>query len=596
MPPSSCRRAHPTCGTRRSAPSVHRRRGRLSSVVPFGLLAQGLVRGVLPVIVALVCLVSGAGPAAAHAQLVEAVPADGARLDVLPAQVHLRFDEPIERGATVRVFDGTGARVDRGTVQEPTPGELAVGLRVPTDPAGAYVVSYAVTSADGHPVRGALVWTVGDGSVDDAVVAELFRSGTTTSPVLVGLGTALRVLATTGLLLAVGAVVFLLVVHDGERSERRLLGRVTALAAGVATAALGGGLAVQATVLSGRLDPPTLTAVLDSRLGVATLLKTAGLVLVAAATWRFQTVRRAALAATGASVAVIASPLSGHAAVTSPTTIVAAADLAHVLGGAVWFGGLVCLLIALHRRRAVDDPVGGAQMVARWSTAATVAVAVVGLAGLGLAWSQVRAWRALAGAYGLTLGVKVAVVVVVVAIGVYNHRRLVPAVVRGHGGAWRMLARTVRSEVVGLAVVLMLTAVLTTLVPARIAEGVTGAFTARATLEKGGTLDVTLDPARAGVNELHLYLFGPDGRPLDVEATDVCETGGDDESTPCVTVAFTQVARDIGPLVRRPQVTGPGHWQLTGRELSIPGVWRVDVTARRDIVTEDVTSVEVVVD
>ncbi len=557
-------------------------------------------RALLTLGAALLLLLCTAAPALAHARLSQALPADGEQLDELPERVRLTFDGPIEQRAGLRVFDSSGAQVDRGAVRQPTPEAAEVDLATPDVAQGSYVVTYAVTSADGHPIRGALVWTVGDGAVDEAVVAELFRRGTTTPPVLAVGGAVLRVAATIGLLLAAGAVIFLLVVHDGEREERRILGRVASVAAAAAVVGLLGGLAVQAAILSGRVgalvDPGALGGALGSRLGLATLLKTGGLLLVAVATWRLTDARRAALAATGASLAVLASPLSGHAAVTRPEALVAIADVAHVLAGAIWFGGLVCLAVVLRRRRAADDPVGGAAMIGRWSVAATAVVVVVGIAGLGLAWAQVRAWRALGGnAYGVLLLVKVAAVAVIMAVGAYNHRRLVPAVRRGHAGAWRLMARTVRTEALGLVLVLALTAVLTALVPARIAQGVTGAFTARASLGGGQTLDVTVDPNRAGSNEMHVYLFGPDGRPLDLEGTEVCATDGGSDAPPCLEIAFSQQARDIGPIVREPRVTGPGHWQLTGRELSIPGPWEIAVTARLDAVTEERAALEVVV-
>jgi copper transport protein len=269
----------------------------------------------------------------------------------------------------------------------------------------------------------------------------------------------------------------------------------------------------------------------------------------------------------GAAAVIASFALTGHAATTDPRWLVVGADLAHTLAGAAWFGGLVLLLVALRRRRAVDDPVGGGRLVARFSTLATGAVLLVAVAGSGLAWAQVRTLRALTGnVYGWTLLAKVALVVAVLAVGLYNNRRLVPAIARGTNKAWRILRRTVRYEVVGLVAVVALTGVLTNLRPAAVAEGVTGAFSTEAQLGEDYRVNLTVDPNRAGDNEVHLYLLGADGRPADVARE--------------LTLRLSLPAQDIGPIEREPVVAGPGHWQLNGSELSIPGEWVVGVTAR----------------
>lgn len=168
-----------------------------------------------------------------------------------------------------------------------------------------------------------------------------------------------------------------------------------------------------------------------------------------------------------------------------------------------------------------------------------LAVAVTGSA---LSWLEVRALRALtASAYGRTLVVKVALAAAVMAVGAYNHRTLVPAVTRipprvhvtadterapvpaggsgdappvtaGTARAGKLLGRTVRLEVIGLALVLATTGVLVALQPAADAAGITAPFSATVPLGED-TLDLTVDPARAGVNQIHVYLFDASRRP-----------------------------------------------------------------------------------
>lgn len=121
---------------------------------------------------------------------------------------------------------------------------------------------------------------------------------------------------------------------------------------------------------------------------------------------------------------------------------------AHVGAAAVWFGGGVLLALEIVRHRRKGDPCCSAETVARFSTLAGAALALVAVSGLVLARSQLASLGALIStAYGRALSAELALVAVVVAIGTYNHLRLVPAVVRDDDAvAWRRLGRTAAVE------------------------------------------------------------------------------------------------------------------------------------------------------
>lgn len=112
----------------------------------------------LTALVALVLLGSG-GAAAAHNELIGSDPADGAEVATGPARVSLTFNLPVQRGfstVTVTGPDGiqwqAGAPVEAGAV-------VSAPVR-PLGPAGRYTIAYQVLSADGHPVRGAIGFTL----------------------------------------------------------------------------------------------------------------------------------------------------------------------------------------------------------------------------------------------------------------------------------------------------------------------------------------------------------------------------------------------------------------------------------------------------
>ncbi len=115
----------------------------------------------LLVLLALVgwALLSSPVLASAHNELIASDPADGAELATSPAQVVLTFDQPVQRGfSTVTVTGPDGKQWQAGA---PTDDGAVVSAPVrPLGSAGQYTIAYQVLSADGHPVRGALRFTL----------------------------------------------------------------------------------------------------------------------------------------------------------------------------------------------------------------------------------------------------------------------------------------------------------------------------------------------------------------------------------------------------------------------------------------------------
>jgi methionine-rich copper-binding protein CopC len=101
-------------------------------------------------------------PAAAHTELVRALPAARAAVEVSPHRVELWFTERLDAGrATVSVWSSAGARVDKQDVLVGPDDlrRLSVGLY--TLRPGAYTVHYRVQASDGHVLDSRFVFTVG---------------------------------------------------------------------------------------------------------------------------------------------------------------------------------------------------------------------------------------------------------------------------------------------------------------------------------------------------------------------------------------------------------------------------------------------------
>jgi len=553
------------------------------TLVPVGhrhtVLNRALARGVVCISLLFALLLVAPGAAWAHSQLTTTAPIDGDTIATAPGELVLEFNEPVSPPPTaIRLFDARGEQVEAGSATMSEAGRVMRTVLPGQLADGSYVVAWRATSADGHPVRGAFTFAVGAPTSGIDRTSLLATIGPTPDEAGWQIAAAIsRWAMYAAALIAAGGVAYLLLVHDRAASERETLLRIVTVAAAVAGIASVADYAGQVVLTGGTgaaalAGASVLQSVLTSGFGASTVARLAGLVAVGLAVGKLWS-RPATVVSAGGALLVIASfSLTGHTAASSPQALVTAANLAHTAAGAAWFGGLVLLLVTLRRRKAQDDAVGAATLVARFSTLATVAVVAVVIAGSAMAWAEVRAVRALTStAYGWTLIAKLVLVGLVIAGGAYNNRRLVPAIkARAQRPAqiqspWEGLRRVVRLEAAGIVAVLAVTAVLVNVVPARTAAGISGFFSARGAMGDY-QLEATVDPNRAGRNELHLYLLAANGQPTDP---------GEPQD---LQVSFALPAQDIGPIERVATPAGPGHWTMAGNEMTFPGQWKLTFT------------------
>lgn len=190
--------------------------------------------------------------------------------------------------------------------------------------------------------------------------------------------------------------------------------------------------------------------------------------------WRWQAASAAAVlvagalrlppvvALTTAVAAAAAAALTGHAmAVPELVWLMVPVHAAHVVGAGLWMGTLAALLVAVGRVAGTSRDAGErrhaiATAVARFSTLALGAVAVMLLSGLAAAAYHLGAWDRLpATAYGRALILKVGLFLLAGLCGAYNWRRVVPAL-PSDDGATTALRRVGTVEVaLGVAVLLV---------------------------------------------------------------------------------------------------------------------------------------------
>jgi copper transport protein len=514
----------------------------------------------------------GAAPAAfAHATLVSTTPADGAVLKRSPPRVSVRFDETVSTPFdALRVLDSDGKRIDTGRDTRPAADEVAVALS-PSLPRGTYTVAWRVTSADTHPVHGAFVFSVGKPSGDaGAVGAAALARDATPRHVSLGFGV-VRFLRLTLVLLAAGAALMLALAPLGRRVELAAAGAAAALVP-VALAGLvydGAAASGFGLVDAGRWR--VVETVLQTRFGVVWMLQVGLAVVLAVALLA----RRRVVAAVAGVVLAGATTAAAHASADGIVAIVA--DGAHVVAAAAWFGGLAATALALAAARGERWPLA-AQVVPRFSLLATGAVAVLIAAGVVSAYLELGAWRGLWDTtYGRLVLIKVGLLLPVLALGAFNNRVSVPGLRVELAAVRRRFVQAAAAELVLLTGILTVTAALVQEPPAKAQVVRSGPF-ATTTHLGPYELDLTVDPARTGANDIHLYLLRHSGQPANADEARLYA------SLP---------AAGIGPIHYHGAAAGPGHYAFNQIRLPVPGTWALRFEVRFGSFDQYETTVDV---
>ncbi|MEU9109214.1 copper resistance protein CopC [Streptomyces xanthophaeus] len=590
---------------------------------------------VLALVTALLALVlGGAGPASAHAGLSSADPVDGSVLATAPQQVTLTFTESVSFSEdSLRVLSPDNERANPrpaqhvdgkgNTARVELSGELSEGT---------YTVAWRVVSADGHPISGAFVFSIGAPSETAAVVAAGPPEATAASR----LHGFFRYAAYSGLALLVGAAAFVLVCWPAAgalRPVRRLLavGWSTLLLSTVALLLLRGPYET-AGPLTSAFDPAQLGRTLTGRPGIALAVRLVLLALAAVLLRRSVVPGRpqddgplppgpgGRVRLAGAALALglaFTWAAAEHAAAGIQVPLAVPVAVLHLLAMGLWLGGLITLLTVLRHRTAGSRDIP-ASAIGRFSTLAFAAVTVLAGTGAYQSWRQVGSWEALfTTSFGRTLLVKLVAVVLVLAAAAFSRRwtaRLVheaaparpapevpepervrvlqtvgaPASPRAGGGDTgpagsegvayrRSLRRTVTVEAALSVVVLVITTLLTGTQPSRAAAETAAAATAQEPPAK--VVMLAFDMGSANHQGTVQITLAP-GRVGEntVEAVVYTADGGF-ATVPELRLTLTQGELGIGPLDAKLK-DQKGHWAAYDLRLPMPGVWTLDVTVR----------------
>jgi copper transport protein len=498
-------------------------------------------------VAALLAFLVYAPAAQAHATLIASEPADGAMLAHAPATVRLTFNEAV----SPLIMRLVGA--PDGSVQELT-GIAVEGTSVVVtlpEPArdktqGTRGLSWRVISADGHPVGGTVVFSVGTRGEftlvahRDVLVRDALWAG--------------KLALYLALFVGIGGAFFLAWAFKTWAPAAKRAGPMigAVLCAGLIATPLTIGLqGLDALELP--LSALGLRTVWETGLGTAygpTAL-TAQLSLFAAlfslSVERLEIKRFLSFGALlGCGLAL---SLSGHASTADPRWLMRPLVFVHTIGVAFWIGALAPLALAL---RAGE----GRAALAWFSRVIPLVLAPMLLAGLWLSFVQLGSIEALwTTAYGLVLCAKLAAVLVLLGLAGLNRFRLATAESAGS------LVRSIGAEIILAVLILGLVAVWRFTPPPR-ALALAAAAPARVHIHTEALMaDLTLEPARVGTARASIVVLRGDFSPFDAKE---------------VALVLSYPAAGVEP-IRRAATLREGVWQIDALPLPVAGRWQVRV-------------------
>ncbi len=475
-------------------------------------LSHGLGRArlVLGVVIAGVMMATAwSSVAHAHTDFESSEPADRDVVEGPLDQVTVSFTNPaVPAGDGFQLLDPAGV-VRAPSSVDPTDGTTFVLRFEPPLTAGTYGVRWMVRAGDAHPIDGSFRFEVAEPPAPSTTSAPV----TTASPSPAGSVPAAGAPATptTTAATAPGAAdpdapsesssVALddFLAADSGSGDDAAVGRIGRTLTFLGTVFGLGTLAALVWVIRGRPDeiqtqltwirlaglviaaggltelaaleatPSTdLAQVIDTRAGVAALLKIVGGIAVcvgfhrragrmvaparalsaAVATelavdgeltagresdddWRWSPSRSAAIGLAGFAVVLGSFWFDGHTVSRGPWAVHALVNLVHVGAASVWAGGVLAMTTIAWRRHRRGQRTGLTAMVIRFSTVATVSLIAVVVAGLAMTVLVLDTPGDLfASEWGRLLLIKVLAVGVAAGLGAYNHFRLRPALER----------------------------------------------------------------------------------------------------------------------------------------------------------------------
>jgi copper transport protein len=484
-------------------------------------------------------------PALAHASLLFALPADGVTIIDPPKSFQLDFNEPVSP-LVMRLVRPDGQIV---ALTNAIATNNSVTIPAPSMPQqGSYVLSWRVTSADGHPVGGVVSFALGHPS---SGVSAPPAEGTLA--VHIAIWVAQFVLA-VGLFIGVGGAAF----AAWLAAKRPMAGR-TMIAAVMAAGAVAAvvslplqGLDALALPLAAVWQPAVWAAGFATSWGWAVVIALATLMATLFGLWLGNHGAARCLAALAILGVGFTFVVSGHAG-TADAPVGVPAIFLHAVCVTLWIGSLLPLTLTVRAgdRVALERFSRLIPVPLLILIATGIVLTIVGFDRLDAFWTT---------AYGWVLSAKLAFVLSMLALAALNRYALVPR-----------LALAGQNRLV--------TVIATEFVLALVILGIVGLWR------------FTPPPRTLAAAETTYIHFHGEPAMAQIDVTAVRDRGAtvnilvtDDDSRP---VAAKEVAlviwnpdAGIEPIRRSATFEGDAEWRVSGLHIPVAGVWRMRVEIR----------------
>ncbi|MER8828838.1 copper resistance CopC/CopD family protein [Mesorhizobium sp. M0938] len=528
------------------------------AICRFGKRANWPAIGFLAAI--MLAVIAVPSQAFAHAALVTTDPVDGTVLGQGPTQFSLTFSEPVSPLVLTLVRpDGTplpltAFRLNDQTVEIDNPRTLG---------SGTHVLSWRVISADGHPVGGSVLFSIGAPSAAPATSDAVDRG--LRSAIWIG-----KVFLYIGLFLGVGGAFAIAWLAKGGRSGQRFV--IAAIFGGLVAAPVSLGLqgldalgaplvrlaqpGVWQTGLGTSFGRTVLVALVALGLGLLSLVGPRGGARLFAL---------AGLAGVGSALAA-----SGHASAAEPQWLTRPMVFLHGAGIAFWAGALAPLGLAMWRK-----PVEATPFLRRFSQAILPVVAVLATTGIVLAIIQVQAPAALLDtAYGRLLLIKLGLLFFLFTLAATNRWKLTAPAEAGETEVQRRLVRSIGIEMLIVLAIFGVAAGWRFTPPPR-ALAIAAAQPASIHIHTPKAMaDLSITPGHVGPVAASIAIMTGDFGPLDAKQ---------------VTLVLSKPDAGIEPIKRAATKRDDGTWRVDDLVVPVPGRW----TARLDILISDFEIVKI---
>jgi copper transport protein len=481
--------------------------------------------------------------AAAHASLQSTLPADGVTVPNAPKTFTLEFNEPVSPlvmrlvrpNGQISTLTDVSAQNKTVAVVAPEMAEL-----------GSYVLSWRVVSADGHPVGGVVSFSVGH------------QSSTVAPPPVEGAAAvhaaiwAVQFVLALGLYIGAGGAFFVawLTAKTPFARQGILVALMTCgLAATLASIPLQG-LDALAKPLSDLLRPEIWAAGFATSWGVTAVVAAAALVAGSLALgFDNRALARvlAFLALAGIGLALVTS---GHASTAEPRFVTIPAIFLHGVCVTFWIGSLLPLTVTVRG--------GDSVALERFSRLIPVPLILLIASGVVLAFVQLDRPDALwTTAYGRVLSIKIALVLVLLALGTLNRYALAPRLMQS--GPRQLIAIITTEFVLAVAILGIVGLWRFTAPPVALATAETTFVHFHG--EQAMT-SITLKPVRDRGASLSILITDTDEHPIAAKEVDV---------------SVWNPSAGIEPIRRSAGSEGDGKWRIDGLHIPVAGVWRMSV-------------------